>query len=283
MKLGVWNTLRLDRFTSPGAYLEDEEGNDVLLPTKYIDPAFKLDDMVDVFLYKDTEGRIIATTLKPYLTLNQFGVLRIAEVNQFGAFAEWGVEKHLLIPFREQPKKLEEGKYYLIYLYLDEATQRLAGTTRTKMYLDTVEEGDAIQKNQAVELLVCETTDLGVKVIVNHKYNGLIFHSDLNKRVRMGNKIPGFVKNIRPDGRLDITLLPEGYDKVEGLSRKFIQLLIENGGFVALTDKSEPDEIKHITGWSKKIFKQVIGNLYKQRQILLHDNGITLVEEEGTL
>jgi predicted RNA-binding protein (virulence factor B family) len=271
----------LDRFTSPGAYLEDEEGNDVLLPTKYIDPAFKLDDMVDVFLYKDTEGRIIATTLKPYLTLNQFGVLRIAEVNQFGAFAEWGVEKHLLIPFREQPKKLEEGKYYLIYLYLDEATQRLAGTTRTKMYLSTVEEGDDIEKNQAVELLVCESTDLGVKVIVNHKYNGLIFHSDLNKRVRMGNKIPGFVKNIRPDGRLDITLLPEGYDKVEGLSRKFIQLLTENGGFIALTDKSEPEEIKEVTGWSKKIFKQVIGNLYKQRQILLHENGITFVEEEG--
>lgn len=145
-EIRVWNTLRLDRFTSPGAYLEDEEGNDVLLPTKYIDPAFKLDDMVDVFLYKDTEGRIIATTLKPYLTLNQFGVLRIAEVNQFGAFAEWGVEKHLLIPFREQPKKLEEGKYYLIYLYLDEATQRLAGTTRTKMYLSTVEEGDEIEK-----------------------------------------------------------------------------------------------------------------------------------------
>lgn len=278
MKLGEYNELRLDRFTSPGAYLEDEEGNDVLLPTKYIDESFKLDDIVKVFLYKDSEGRIIATTLTPKITLGQFAILRIAEVNQYGAFAEWGVEKHLLIPFREQPKKLEEGKYYLIHLYIDDATQRLVGTTRVKMYLYPAD--DHVTKNQNVELLVCETTDLGVKVIVNHRYHGLIFHSDVHKRLRMGDKLPGFVKNVREDGRLDISLFPEGYDKIEGLARKFMQLLAEHEGYLDLTDKSTPEEIRELTGWSKKIFKQVIGNLYKQRQIMIHDNGITMVESE---
>jgi predicted RNA-binding protein (virulence factor B family) len=278
VKLGEYNELRIDRFTSPGAYLEDEEGNDVLLPTKYIDPSFKIDDMVNVFLYKDSEGRIIATTRTPYLTIGQFAVLRIAEVNQFGAFAEWGVEKHLLIPFKEQPKRLEEGKYYLIHLYIDDATQRLVGTTRVKMYLYPADE--QLERNQNVELLVCEKTELGVKVIVNHRYNGLIFHSDVHKQLRMGDKLPGFIKNIRPDGRLDIALFQEGYDKIEGLARKFMQLLSENEGFLYLTDKSTPEEIREVTGWSKKIFKQVVGHLYKQQLIMIHDNGITFLEQE---
>lgn len=278
MKLGVWNELRLDRFTNPGAYLEDEEGNDVLLPTKYVDPSFQLDDIINVFLYKDSEGRIIATTLKPKILLDEFAVLRIAEVNQFGAFAEWGVEKHLLIPYREQPKKLEEGKYYLIHMYVDSATERLVGTTRIGLYLKPA--GEEVQRNQHVELLVCEMTDLGVKVIVNNQYNGLIFKSDITQRLRMGDKTAGFVKNVRPDGKLDIVLQPEGYQKVEPLARKLLQLLSDNEGFLHLTDKSSPEEIQAFTGWSKKVFKQVLGNLYKQRLILIHENGITLVEEE---
>ena len=277
MELGVWNKLRLDRFTSPGAYLEDEEGNDVLLPTKYVNPAFQLDDEIDVFLYKDSEGRIIATTLRPKVLVNQFAFLKIAEVNQFGAFAEWGVEKHLLIPFREQPKKLEEGKSYMIYMYIDEATQRLVGTTRLGMYLDN--EPSELQANQPVDVLTWEFSNLGLKVIVNHKYNGLIFQSDLHQRVRIGETLKGFVKNVRPDGKLDIVLQQPGYDKVEQLSQKLLNLLHENDGFLDLTDKSDPEEIQYVTGWSKKVFKQVVGNLYKQRLIQLHDNGIALAQQ----
>lgn len=277
MELGVWNKLRLDRITSPGAYLEDEEGNDVLLPTKYIDPNFNIDDEIDVFLYKDSEGRIIATTLRPKILVNQFAFLKIAEVNQYGAFAEWGVEKHLLIPYREQPKKLEEGKSYMIYMYIDEATQRLVGTTRLGMYLD--EEPSNLEVNQLVDVMPWEFSNLGLKVIVNHKFNGLIFNSDLHQRVRIGETLKGFVKNVRPDGKLDIVLQQPGYDKVEDLSRKLLAILEDNDGFIDLTDKSDPQDIQYVTGWSKKVFKQVVGNLYKQRLIQLHENGIALVQE----
>ncbi len=279
MNIGQWNRLRLDRFTSPGAYLEDEEGNDVLLPTKYVLPEFELDDMLDVFLYKDSEGRLIATTLEPKIFINEFAVLRIAEVNQYGAFAEWGVEKHLLIPYREQPKHLEEGKYYLIYMYLDEATQRLVGTTRTGLYLEPATEQE-IERESRCELLVCERTDLGVKVIVNNRFQGLIFKNDITKPLRMGDRTNGYVKQIRPDGKLDISLLPEGYQKVNSLADEFLQLLKENDGYLDLSDKSTPETIQQVTGWSKKVFKQVIGNLYKQRLISLHENGITLIESE---
>jgi predicted RNA-binding protein (virulence factor B family) len=277
VNIGQWNRLRLDRFTSPGAYLEDEEGNDVLLPTKYVLPEFELDDMLDVFLYKDSEGRLIATTLEPKIFINEFAVLRIAEVNQYGAFAEWGVEKHLLIPYREQPKHLEEGKFYLIYMYLDEATQRLVGTTRTGLYIEQAT-AQEIERESRCELLVCERTELGVKVIVNNRFQGLIFMNDFTKPLRMGDRTSGYVKQIRPDGKLDISLLPEGYHKVNSLADEFLQLLKENDGYLDLSDKSSPETIQQVTGWSKKVFKQVIGNLYKQRLIRLHENGITLVE-----
>lgn len=276
MELGVYNELRLDRFTSPGAYLEDEDGNDVLLPTKYVDPSFQIDDMVKVFLYKDSEGRIIATTLTPKVLVNQFAFLKIAEVNQYGAFAEWGVEKHLLIPYREQPKPLEEGKHYFIYMYIDEATERLVGTSRIGMYMETVE--DELQADDEVDLMVWEFTELGLKVLVNNRFQGLIFKNELHRRVRMGETLRGFVKTVRPDGKLDIVLERAGYDKIDSHARKFLAMLENNGGFLDLTDKSDPEEIQYRTGWSKKVFKQVVGNLYKQRLISIHENGITLIE-----
>ncbi len=277
MELGVYNELRLDRFTSPGAYLEDEEGNDVLLPTKYVDPSFQIDDMIKVFLYKDSEGRIIATTLTPKVLVNQFAFLKIVEVNQYGAFAEWGVEKHLLIPFREQPKDLEEGKHYFIYMYIDEATERLVGTSRIGMYMDTVQ-NDELQADDEVDLMVWEFTDLGLKVIVNNRFHGLIFKNELHRRVRMGETLKGYVKTVRHDGRLDIVLEKAGYEKIDTHAQKLLDMLENNGGFLDLTDKSDPEEIQYRTGWSKKVFKQVIGNLYKQRLISLHENGITLIE-----
>jgi uncharacterized protein len=276
VELGVYNELRLDRFTSPGAYLVDEDGNDVLLPTKYIDPDFQIDDMVNVFLYKDSEGRIIATTLTPKVLVNQFAFLKIAEVNQYGAFAEWGVEKHLLIPYREQPKPLEEGKHYFIYMYIDEATERLVGTTRIGMYMETVT--DQLHADDEVDLMVWEFTDLGLKVLVNNRFQGLIFKNELHRRVRMGETLTGYVKTVRPDGKLDIVLERAGYDKIDNHARKLLAMLEDNDGFLDLTDKSDPEEIQYRTGWSKKVFKQVVGNLYKQRLISIHENGITLIE-----
>jgi predicted RNA-binding protein (virulence factor B family) len=274
VKLGVWNTLRLDRITSPGAYLEDEDGNDVLLPTKYIDPSFNIDDEIEVFLYKDSEGRIIATTLVPKVLVNQFAFLKIVEVNQFGAFAEWGVEKHLLIPFREQPKRLEVDKHYMIFMYKDEATQRLVGTTRLGMYLNS--DTSSLAVNDSVEVMAWEFTNLGLKVIVNNEFQGMVFQSDIHQHIRVGDQLHGYIKTIRPDGKLDVVFQQPGYEKIDHLSQEFLDLLEDKGGFIDLTDKSDPKEIQYHTGWSKKVFKQVIGNLYKRRLITLHENGITL-------
>lgn len=278
MNIGVWNTLKIDRLTPPGIFLVDEEGNDVLLPNKFVLSSYKEGDMLDVFVHKDSLGRIVATTLTPLIQLNSFAYLKVVQVTLHGAFLDWGLDKDLLVPFREQPKDMEEGKRYLVYLYLDHATQRLAATARTAQFLESAV--GHVQKNDRVELLICETTDLGVKVIVNDKYRGLIFASDANNRLRLGDRTSGFVKQVREDGKLDITLLPEGYDKVEPLTRKFLQILMENDGFVAVTDKSDPDDIQQLTGWSKKTFKQVVGSLYKQRLIALNENGITLLETE---
>jgi predicted RNA-binding protein (virulence factor B family) len=276
MILGAWNELRLDRFTSVGAYLEDEEGNDVLLPNKYVEPSFHEDDIVRVFIYKDSEDRIIATTLTPYVCVNEFAVLKCVELNQYGAFLEWGVEKHLFVPYREQPKELEEGKFYLIFLYEDQATNRLVGTTRIRRHLESAY--GELNNGEKVDVLVCERTDLGVKLIVNHKYQGLIFNSDIRQTIKMGYKLTGFVKNVREDGKVDIVLQEEGYDKIDGLAQDFLKLLKKNEGYIHLTDKSSPEDVLKHTGWSKKVFKQVVGNLYKQRLILIHDNGITLVD-----
>ncbi len=276
MILGAWNELRLDRFTSVGAYLEDEEGYDVLLPNKYVDPRLQEDDMVNVFIYKDSEDRVIATTLTPMLCVNEFAVLKCMELNQYGAFLEWGVEKHLFVPYREQPKELEEGKYYLIFLYEDQATNRLVGTTRIGRHLESAY--GELTKGEKVDILVCDRTDIGVKVIVNNKYQGLIFNSDIRQTIKMGYKLTGFAKNIREDGKVDVILQEEGYDKIDGLAEQFMKLIKDNEGYLHLTDKSSPEDIQQMTGWSKKVFKQVVGNLYRQRLILIHDNGITLVD-----
>lgn len=278
MNIGEWNTLRIDRFTSIGAYLEDQDGNDVLLPGKYVLDEWLEDDEVDVFVYRDSEDRIISTTLIPACTVNQFAVLQVKEVNQYGAFAEWGVEKHLFIPFREQPKRLEEGKYYMIYVYLDDATQRLAGSTRLHRFLKPA--SDDVLVNDQVELVIAERTELGVKCIVDHQFQGLIFNSDIHQTLKMGYRLKGYVKKVREDGKLDIALLQQGYQKVDGLAGELIQLLQDNEGFLPLNDKSDPEHIQQLTGWSKKVFKQVVGNLYKQRIIAINDNGIGLVDND---
>ena len=279
VNIGVWNTLRLDRFTSVGAYLMDEEDNDVLLPNKYVTEEYREGDMLDVFIYKDSEDRVVATTRKPFIQLGQFAYLEVIEVNVHGAFMNWGLEKDLLVPFREQPKEMEEGRYYLVYLYLDDATQRLAATARIQPFFESAT--DQLAKNDEVNILLCEKTDLGQKVIVNNRFKGLIFQSDIHRKLYQGDLTTGFVKAVREDGKVDIMLHPEGYVKVEPLSDDFMEMLIANGGFVNLTDKSSPEEIRKMTGWSKKTFKQVIGKLYKLRLIVINENGIAVAEESS--
>ena len=264
MKLGEYNTLRILRLTTVGAYLGDEHDNDVLLPNKYVTQEMSVGEDVNVFLYKDSEDRLVATTEKPYITLNEFAYLQVKQLTPFGAFLDWGLEKDLLVPFREQTSKLEEDKYYLIYLKLDEETNRLVATAKTNKYFST--DTSELELNQEVDLLICETFDLGVKIVVNGKFLGIVYHNDVNRKLRRGDYTKGFIYNIREDGKLDVRLEVSGYAKVEPNAEKLLAILNNRNGVLYLTDKSDPDDIRDAVGMSKKTFKQAVGNLYKQKK-----------------
>jgi uncharacterized protein len=275
MKLGEYNTLRILRLTTVGAYLGDEHDNDVLLPNKYVTQEMSVGEDVNVFLYKDSEDRLVATTEKPYITLNEFAYLQVKQLTPFGAFLDWGLEKDLLVPFREQTSKLEEDKYYLIYLKLDEETNRLVATAKTNKYFST--DTSELELNQEVDLLICETFDLGVKIVVNGKFLGIIYHNDVNRKLRRGDYTKGFIYNIREDGKLDVRLEVSGYAKVEPNAEKLLAILNNRNGVLYLTDKSDPDDIRDAVGMSKKTFKQAVGNLYKQKKIRINPDSIEIL------
>lgn len=275
MKLGEYNVLTLLRITTVGAYLGDEFDNDVLLPNKYITQQMSVGDEVSVFLYKDSEDRLVATTEKPYITLNSFAYLQVKQVTPFGAFLDWGLEKDLLVPFREQTNKLEEDKYYLIYLMLDHATDRLVATAKTNKRFST--DTSTIEAGDEVELLICETFDLGVKVVVDGKFLGIIYHNDVNRKLRRGDTTIGYVYNIREDSKLDVRLDKSGYQKVEPSAQRLFALMQNRKGILYLTDKSDPDDIRDQVGMSKKTFKQAVGNLYKNKLIQLNPDSISII------
>ena len=275
MHLGQYNTLTILRFTAPGAYLGDDEDNVVLLPTKYLTPELEIGNEIEVFLYLDSEDRLVATTEKPFIELNSFAFLKVKEVTHFGAFLDWGLEKDLLVPFREQSLKMEEEKWYLVYLYLDEATQRLVASAKVKRYFEM--EHIMVQEMDEVDLLICDTTELGKNVVVNDTYSGLIYKNDIIRPLKRGERCKGYVTKVREDGKLDISLEIPGFQKVEPNAQNILQYLQKNGGMLRLTDKSDPDEIREVIGMSKKTFKQAVGNLYKQRLIEIHPDHIALV------
>ena len=275
MKLGEYNVLTILRITTVGAYLGDEFDNDVLLPNKYLTQQMSVGEDITVFLYNDSEDRLVATTEKPFIVLNQFAYLQVKEVTPYGAFLDWGLEKDLLVPFREQTNKLEEGKYYLIYLMLDESTNRLVATAKTnkKYSTDTSE----IELEKEVDLLICETFDLGVKVIVNGKHLGIVYLSDLTRRLRRGDHEIGYVFKIREDGKLDVRLEQSGYQKIEPSAERLLALMKNRKGTLFLTDKSDPDDIRDQVGMSKKTFKQAVGNIYKNKLIQLNPDSISII------
>ncbi len=274
MFLGQYNTLTILRFTAPGAYLGDDEDNVVLLPTKYIPENSEIGDEIEVFLYLDSEDRIIATTKKPLLELHGFALLKVNEVSHFGAFLEWGIEKDLLVPFKEQNQKMEEGKSYIVHLYLDEATHRLVASSKIKRFLEA--ERILVKENDEVDLLICNTTELGKNVIVNDTYSGLIYKNEIIRPLRYGERCKGYVKKVREDGKLDISLEKIGFVKMEDTCQRILDYLSEHDGKMYLTDKSDPDLIREEIGMSKKTFKSAVGILYKQKLVVINDDHIAL-------
>ena len=275
MKPGVFNLLTAKRRTLNGYYLIDDEEHEVLLPNKYVPTGMKPGDEISVFIFKDSEDRLTATTIKPFIMLNEFAVLEVVDVNPVGAFLDWGLEKDLLVPYSEQASKMMEGKSYPVYLYLDDKTQRLVASAKTNKFLEN--DDIEVAEGEEVELLICNSTDIGINVIINNIHSGLLYDNELFQAVTPGERITGYIKNIRPDNKIDVSLQKQGYVNVEPNANKILQKLKDNNGFLNLTDKSDPVIILAKLEMSKKTFKKAIGSLYKQKLIRLEKDGVYLV------
>ena len=277
IRLGEYNTLEILRETDPGLYLGDTQENVVLLPHRYKPENFNIGDMLEVFVYLDYEERPVATTLTPHVLLNDFGYLHCSDVNEFGAFMDWGVQKQLFVPFKEQARPMKVGNWYIVYLSMDEQTNRLVGSSKTNKYLnnDTV----TLEKFDEIAIMVTHITDLGANVIVNGKHKGLIFINDIFEDIRTGDTMKAYVKGVREDNKIDVVLQSPGYRSIEPNANFILDELKAAGGFMPLHDKSDPQDIKNELGMSKKSFKKAIGTLYKDKQILIKPDGIELIDQ----
>ncbi len=268
--------LKIAKRATFGLYLADASGEEVLLPNKYCSDEMTPGDTIEVFVYKDSEGKKVATTLTPKIFINEFALLKVTAVTGVGAFLDWGLEKELMVPFREQKQKLEMGRWYIVYLDLDKKSDRLYASNRVERFLQndqiSVKEGDE------VALVVLQKTDLGYSVIINHAHKGLIFDNEIFQEIRVGDRLNAYVKKIRDDQKIDISIQPIGFLKFNDSNSELIfKKLEENDGFLAVTDKSSPDEIYSQFGISKKAFKKSLGALYKQRKIDIQPEGIKLI------
>jgi len=274
LTIGEYHILKIDRDTEPGLFLKNPEGDEVLLPNKYKPETFELEDEIEVFVYLDHEERPVATTLRPFIKLDEFGFLKCVEVSDIGAFLDWGLEKHLFVPFKEQVTKMRKGDRYLVFCYLDELTGRLVASSKTNAFLDNSEL--TVEPFEEVDIIISNPTELGWNVIVNQLHQGLIYKDDVFQKLHTGDKMKAYIKKTRPDGKIDVALQRPGYRSIEPNAQEILTALELKGGFIALTDKSSPEEIQSQLQMSKKSFKRALGNLYKQRLVDIKDNGVYL-------
>ncbi|MDL2277346.1 GntR family transcriptional regulator [Parabacteroides sp. OttesenSCG-928-G07] len=274
INIGKYNTLTIVKDLDFGVYLDGGNGLEILLPARYVPKGVKPGDAVEVFIYHDNEGRLIATTAKPHATVGEFKFMKVNSVNNTGAFLDWGIMKELLVPFKEQKLKMAEGRWYLVYIRLDHVTGRIMASAKIDKFLNNTPPEYAF--NQEVDLLVAEDTDLGYRVIINNQHTGLLYYNEVFQRLEKGEQLKGYIKEVREDEKIDVSLTPLGYQKVEGITGIILESLKAQGGFIAVHDKSDPDLIYSLFRCSKKAFKQAIGALYKQKLITIEEEGIRL-------
>lgn len=276
VKVGKFNKLKIVKDLDFGVYLDGGDDLEILLPARYVPKNVKPGDELDVFIYHDNEGRLIATTLTPLAQVDEFQFMEVKSVNNTGAFLEWGLMKDLLVPYKEQKMAMKEGKWYLVYVHLDHVTGRIVASARIDKYLDNTIPDYAF--NQEVDLLVADDTGIGYKVIINNSHWGLIYHSEVFHRLEKGDRIKGYIKEVREDEKIDVSLTPLGYLKIDGIAKTVYDALKIQNGFIAVHDKSEPEIIYSLFRCSKKAFKQAIGSLYKQKIIDIEPDGIRLIK-----
>ncbi len=276
VEIGKVNHLQIVKEVEFGMYLDGgEDFGEILLPLRYITPSCQVDEFVDVFIYLDSEDRIIATTDFPLAMVDDFALLEVVDVTKVGAFVDWGLAKDLLIPFREQKHRLEVGDKCMVKIYLDDFTERIVGTTKLDRFLDNIP--PSFEPNQEVGLLVHSKTDLGYKVIINNEFWGLLYENEVFQPVKRGDYLPGYIKQVRPDDKIDVTLQRTGYsNNIDQVSQAILDKIKSQSGYMEVTDKSSPETIKHVFGMSKKSFKKAIGALYKARIITIEKEGIRL-------
>ncbi|MDR1259758.1 MAG: GntR family transcriptional regulator [Tannerellaceae bacterium] len=275
LEIGKYNTLKIVKDLDFGIYLDGGSGLEILLPARYVPPGVKPGDEIEVFIYYDNEGRLIATTARPLATVGEFCFMEVKSVNQTGAFLNWGIMKELLVPFREQKASMQEGRWYLVYVHIDHVTGRIVASARMDKYLDNVVPD--YTRGQEVNLLVADETDIGYKVIINNLHWGLVYFNETFRSLEKGELIKGYIKSVREDEKIDVSLSPPGYRKVKGVASAIMESLKVHGGFIPVHDKSDPGEIYALFACSKKAFKQAVGALYKEGMITIESSGIRLI------
>ena len=273
--LGKYNQLEVVKEVDFGVYLDGGDGGEILLPSRYVPEGCRPGDMLNVFIYLDNEERLIATTLQPKVLVDEFACLEVAWVNEYGAFLDWGLMKDLFVPFREQKMKMQKGHRYVVHAHVDEDSYRIMASAKVEKYLS--KDMPPYQSGEEVEVMAWQKTDLGYKVIVDNKYSGLVYQKEIFKALEPGMKMQAYIRQVREDGKIDLTLQKDGLQKVGDFAEVLLQYIKEQGGHTSLNDKSAAEDIYDTFGVSKKTFKKAVGDLYKKRLILLVEDGIRLV------
>lgn len=272
--IGKLNRLTVVRTTDFGLVLDGGDLGDILLPKRYVTAALRPGEPVEVFLMTDSEDRLTATTQRPLAMVGEFAALRVVSATRIGAFLDWGLPKDLFVPFREQKVEMREGQTYVVRVYFDETSGRLAATARLDRFLDRTP--PRYKTGEKVQLLICDQTELGYKAIVNGRHWGVLFHNAVFQPLERGQQLEGFIKQVRSDGKIDLCLHKPGFEKVTDLTDVILDYLKAQGGFMRVSDKSPPETIYRLFGVSKKTYKQAIGALYKKRLITFENDGTKL-------
>ena len=276
-KIGTINHLKIIKTVDFGVYLDGENLGEILLPKRYVPEGLKIGDDAQVFIYFDSENRIIATTERPKVMVCECAFLQVVSINDsVGAFLDWGLPKDLLVPFSEQREKMQVNEFYVVYVYLDDRTERIVGSTKISKHLNKTKKDKKYEANEIVDLLIYEETELGFNAIVNNSDVGLLYKNEIFQTLKEGQRMKGFVKKVRSDGKIDLCLTKSSYELISVNAEKILAYLKSQDGFAEINDKTPPEKIYKIFGISKKVFKDALGDLYKKRIIKIEENGIRI-------
>jgi predicted RNA-binding protein (virulence factor B family) len=275
IKLGDYNTLKVVKRVDFGLYLDGGDDGEILLPSRYVPDGTTIGQLLEVFIYLDQDEKLVATTLHPLAKVGEFAWLECAWTNEYGAFLNWGLMKDLFVPFREQKMKMQVGRKYIVHVHMDDESYRIMASAKVEHFLS--EETPEYEIGEEVDILVWQHTDLGYKAIIDNKFSGLLYENEIFQPISIGMQLKAFIKQVREDGKIDLELQQGGMKKVKDFSETLLAYIKEQRGFIRFTDKSDAEQIYKTFGVSKKTFKKAVGDLYKQRLIVLEPNGIYLV------